>query len=176
MTFKPLKLSAGPLNKTTVSATYIEHPWLQRGAFALAACTALLFISGPAVSSNDARPLYSLGQTHIWLGAAVTILTAVVAFWLRYLKEREWLPDSFGNTGHKRVLRHDAHKGQKDDSVFEVKLDLVAHRETYISKPNAKRPRTSRPVRGSRHKCDSVEGTDIAFRMPPAQCRPMRSR
>jgi len=69
----------------------MENPWLRRYAVLLATCTALLVFSGPAVSSNDARPLYSLGQTHIWLGAAVGILTAGLAFWLRQLKEREWL-------------------------------------------------------------------------------------
>jgi len=69
----------------------MENPWLRGYAVLLATCTALLFFSGAAVSSNDARPLYSLGQTHIWLGAAVGILTAGLAFWLRRLKERKWL-------------------------------------------------------------------------------------
>jgi hypothetical protein len=57
----------------------VEDPWLHRYADLVAVCTALLFINGPAVSGNEARPLYSLGQSHMWLGAAVTILIAGLA-------------------------------------------------------------------------------------------------
>jgi len=53
---------------------------LHRLAILLAVAGTSLFITGPAVSSNDARPLYSLGQTHIWLGGVVFVLTAVIAF------------------------------------------------------------------------------------------------
>ena len=74
-----------------MSAALTENPWLHRYAVFLAACTALLFVNGPAVSSNDARPLYSLGQTHIWLGAAVIVLTAGMAVWVWRREEREWL-------------------------------------------------------------------------------------
>jgi heme A synthase len=69
----------------------METSWLHRYSVLLATCTAFLFFTGPAVSSNEARPLYSLGQTHIWLGTAVGIFTAGLAIWLWRLKKRSWL-------------------------------------------------------------------------------------
>jgi heme A synthase len=74
-----------------MGGTRTEHPPIRLAAMALAACTAWLFVSGPAVTSNDARPLYSLGQTHIWAGVAVSILTAALAVWLWRIKERKLL-------------------------------------------------------------------------------------
>ncbi|HME08879.1 MAG TPA: hypothetical protein VKG25_17605 [Bryobacteraceae bacterium] len=64
---------------------------MRRYAIVVATCTALLFVTGPAVSGNEARPLYTLGQCHIWLGAVVGVLTAGLAVWLWRLKERAWL-------------------------------------------------------------------------------------
>lgn len=64
---------------------------MRRYAIAVATCTALLFVTGPAVSSNEARPLYSLGQCHAWLGTLVGVLTAGLGVWLWRLKERAWL-------------------------------------------------------------------------------------
>jgi hypothetical protein len=69
----------------------MENPWLHRYAVLVAVCTALLFITGTAVTSNEERPLYSLGQGHMWLGVAVTILMVVLVTWLSRLKERAWL-------------------------------------------------------------------------------------
>jgi heme A synthase len=66
----------------------MENPWLRRYAVLVAVCTALLIITGPAVSSNEVRPLYSLGQSHAWLGATVTTLMAGLVIWLTRLKER----------------------------------------------------------------------------------------
>ncbi len=68
-----------------------ENPWLHRYAVLVAASTAVLFINGPAVSGNDARPLYSLGRTHLWLGPLETILMAGLAVWLSRTEERAWL-------------------------------------------------------------------------------------
>src|ERR1700682_1835313 len=65
--------------------------WLHRYAVVVAVCTALLIITGPAVSTNEARPLYFLGQIHELLGAAVSILMAGLAIWLTRLKEQIWL-------------------------------------------------------------------------------------
>jgi heme A synthase len=48
-------------------------------------------ITGPAVTSSEVRPLYSLGQSHNWLGAAVSILVVGQVIWLSRLKERTWL-------------------------------------------------------------------------------------
>src|SRR3984893_2535084 len=69
----------------------MENPWLHRYAVLAAACTALLFITGSVVSTSEERPLYSLGQTHAWLGAAVTILMARLPIWLSRFKELGWL-------------------------------------------------------------------------------------
>jgi len=69
----------------------MENPSLHRYAVLAAACTALLFITGPVVSTSEERPLYSLGQGHAWLGAAVTILMAGLLIWLSRLKEPVWL-------------------------------------------------------------------------------------
>jgi len=65
-----------------VNTNRAENPWLHRYAVLVAACTSLLFINGPAVTSNEARPLYTLGQSHVWLGVVVSILMAGLAVWL----------------------------------------------------------------------------------------------
>lgn len=67
------------------------NPWLHRYAVVVAACSALLFITGPVVSSSEYRPLYALGQTHAWLGTAVTVLVIVLVIWLFRAKEAVWL-------------------------------------------------------------------------------------
>jgi heme A synthase len=69
----------------------MENPWPHRYAILVAVCTALLFITGPVVTSKAERPLYSLGLTHAWMGTAVTILMAGLAFWLSRSKEPSWL-------------------------------------------------------------------------------------
>jgi len=60
----------------------MENPWLHRYAVLVAGCTALLFLNGPVVAPSEERPLYSLGQTHAWLGAAVTILMTGLLIWV----------------------------------------------------------------------------------------------
>jgi hypothetical protein len=69
----------------------MENPWLHRYAVLVTVCIALLFITGPVVTTNDQRPLYSLGQTHAWLGALVTILMAGLVIWMSRVKEPAWL-------------------------------------------------------------------------------------
>lgn len=69
----------------------MENPWLHRYAVLVAACSALLFITGPVVSTNEDRPLYALGQTHAWLGALVTILMAGLVIWMSRTKAPAWL-------------------------------------------------------------------------------------
>jgi heme A synthase len=69
----------------------MENPWLQRYAVLVAACSALLFITGPVVSTNEDRPLYALGQTHAWLGALVTIVMAGLMIWMLRTKAPAWL-------------------------------------------------------------------------------------
>ena len=64
---------------------------MHRYAVLVAGCTALLFLNGPVVTPGEERPLYSLGQTHAWLGAAVTMLMAGLLLWLLRLKTPAWL-------------------------------------------------------------------------------------
>lgn len=93
-TFKLRRPGAGLPNETIMGDTTMENPWLRGYAVLLATCTALLFITGPAVSINQARPLYSLGQTQIWLAAVVGVPTAGLAFWLGGLASSRlrWVP------------------------------------------------------------------------------------
>jgi hypothetical protein len=68
----------------------MENPWLHRYTVLVSVCSALLCVTGAVVSTNDQRPLYSLGQTHAWLGAAVTILMAGLVVWMGRVKEPAW--------------------------------------------------------------------------------------
>src|SRR5271170_6585388 len=68
----------------------MENPRLHRYAVLVAGCTVLLVITGPAVSSNEARPLYSLGQSHVWFGAIASALTVGLVR-LSRVKESAWL-------------------------------------------------------------------------------------
>jgi heme A synthase len=70
----------------------MENPWPHRYAVLVAACSVLLFVTGPVLSPDSQKPLYSLGETHGWLGALVTILAAGLAVWLSRSKEPVWLP------------------------------------------------------------------------------------
>ena len=47
--------------------------------------------TGPAVSSNEERPYYSWGQSHLWLGAAVAVLTVLLVILLPAAKPPVWL-------------------------------------------------------------------------------------
>jgi hypothetical protein len=69
----------------------MENSWLHRYAVLVTVCTGLLFITGPVVTTNDHRPLYSLSQTHSWSGAVVTILAAGLVIWMLRTKEPAWL-------------------------------------------------------------------------------------
>ena len=69
----------------------MEHRALHRCAVLTAACATLLFVTGPAVSSNEARPLYELGQWHVWLGETASILMVALAIWLLRSDLRGWL-------------------------------------------------------------------------------------
>lgn len=69
----------------------MKNAWLHRYAVLVAACSALLFITGPVVTTKDQRTLYSLVQTHARLGALVAILMAGLVIWIWRLKEQAWL-------------------------------------------------------------------------------------
>ena len=69
----------------------MENPWLHRYAALTTVSAGLLFITGPVVTTNGQRPLYSFGETHAWLGAGVTVLIVGLVIWMWRLKERAWL-------------------------------------------------------------------------------------
>ena len=55
---------------------------MHRYAILVVLLTAALLVTGPAVTSNENRPLYDLGQWHPWLGAALTLLVGGLAIGL----------------------------------------------------------------------------------------------
>ena len=68
-----------------------ERRWLHGCALVLAAISFLAIITGTVVSSNEERPLYGFGQTHIWIGVAAGALTLAVAILARTAHEPPWL-------------------------------------------------------------------------------------
>jgi heme A synthase len=69
----------------------MDNAWLHRYAILLAACSLLLVITGASVSGNAERPLYSLGQSHAIIGAAVGVLTIGLVIWLARVEKRTGL-------------------------------------------------------------------------------------
>ncbi len=65
--------------------------WLHRCAVLLSAISFLSVCTGTAVTSNEERPFYSVGQNHMWLGITAGILTIAVAVLIRSERERTWL-------------------------------------------------------------------------------------
>ena len=69
----------------------LGNPWPHRCAVLLAATAFLPVLTGTAVTANEERPFYSLGQTHIWLGAATAILTIGLVISVRAREQPLWL-------------------------------------------------------------------------------------
>ena len=61
----------------------MKNAWLHRCSVALATLSFLSVATGTAVTSSEERPYYSVGQTHVWLGAAVAVLTIALIIQLR---------------------------------------------------------------------------------------------
>jgi hypothetical protein len=68
----------------------MQSPWLHRSAVLLAVAAFLLALTGATVTSNEERPLYSVGQFHLWLGGCVAFLTSGVALGMR-ASQQPWL-------------------------------------------------------------------------------------
>lgn len=69
----------------------MTNPWPHRCSLLLVTVAFLSVCTGTAVTSNEERPYYSLGQTHAWLGAAVAILTIALAIAIQGSEKRAWL-------------------------------------------------------------------------------------
>src|SRR5215472_4128099 len=69
----------------------MRNRWLHRCAILLAAAAFLSVFTGAAVTSNEERPLYSVGQYHLWLSAGVTVLAIAAVLCMRSAGAGPWL-------------------------------------------------------------------------------------
>ena len=69
----------------------MQNIWLHRYALIIAVLTALLFLSGTVVTTNEDRPFYAEGQSHVWFGVVAGSLLVGLILWLWRTKERAWL-------------------------------------------------------------------------------------
>ncbi|MGA2877604.1 MAG: hypothetical protein ABSG13_01500 [Bryobacteraceae bacterium] len=69
----------------------IASQWLHRYAFLLAAAALVSIVTGAAFTTNEERPLYSLGQSHLMVGMAAGILTVGLVIWLLQTERRLWM-------------------------------------------------------------------------------------
>lgn len=69
----------------------MRNRWLQRCAILLAALAFLSVFTGAAVTTNEERPLYSVGQCHLWLSLGVTTLAIAAVLCMRSAGAGLWL-------------------------------------------------------------------------------------
>lgn len=69
----------------------MTNPWPHRCSLLLVTAAFLSMCTGTAVTSNEERPYYSLGQAHAWLGATVAIVTIALAIAIQGSEKRVWL-------------------------------------------------------------------------------------
>jgi hypothetical protein len=69
----------------------MRNGWLHRCAILLAAVALGSVFTGAAVTSNEERPLYSLGQCHLWLSAGVIVLAVAAVLSMRSAGAGLWL-------------------------------------------------------------------------------------
>jgi heme A synthase len=64
---------------------------VHRCAILLSGIVFLSLLSGTAVTTNEERPFYTLGQSHFWLGIVIAIVTVALVISIHVEKERLWL-------------------------------------------------------------------------------------
>jgi heme A synthase len=69
----------------------IGSRWLQGYAVLLAAAGLLCVVTGAAFSTNEERPLYSFGQSHLIIGMSTGVLTIGLVAWLLLAEKRLWI-------------------------------------------------------------------------------------
>jgi heme A synthase len=69
----------------------IGSRWLQRYAVLLAAASLLSVVTGAAFTTNEERPLYSFGQSHLIVGIFAGVLTIGLVTWLLLAEKRVWM-------------------------------------------------------------------------------------
>ena len=60
----------------------IGSRWLQRYAVLVAAAGLFSIVTGAAFTTNEERPFYSLGQSHLIVGMVAGVLTIGLVIWL----------------------------------------------------------------------------------------------
>lgn len=66
----------------------MKQRWLQLYAIVVAACTLTLIATGTFVTTNQERPLFSIGRIHPQVAMAVGIVTTGLVFWLLCAEKR----------------------------------------------------------------------------------------
>jgi heme A synthase len=69
----------------------IGNPWLQRYAVLLAAAGLFSIVTGAAFTTNEERPLYSFGQSHLIVGVFTGVLAIGLAIRLLLADKRAWM-------------------------------------------------------------------------------------
>ena len=69
----------------------IHSPWLRCCAVLLAAAALFAIITGAAFTTNEERPFYSFGQSHLMVGVSVAVLTISLVIWLLLTEKRVWI-------------------------------------------------------------------------------------
>jgi len=69
----------------------MRNRWLHRCAILMVAVALLSVFTGAAVTSNEERPLYSVGQWHVWLSAGVIVLAVAAMLCMRSAGAGLWV-------------------------------------------------------------------------------------
>jgi heme A synthase len=69
----------------------IGSRWVQRYAVLLAAAGLVSIVTGAAFSTNEERPFYSFGQSHLIVGVVAAILTIGLVIGLLRTEKRAWM-------------------------------------------------------------------------------------
>lgn len=69
----------------------IANRWLHRCAILLAAAGLVSVVTGAAFTTNEERPLYSFGQSHLTAGVVAGILTIGLVVWLLRTEKPIWM-------------------------------------------------------------------------------------
>jgi heme A synthase len=65
--------------------------WLQRYSVLLAATALFCVVSGAAFTTNEERPFYSFGQSHLLVGVFAGGLTVGLVIWVLRVEKRAWM-------------------------------------------------------------------------------------
>ncbi len=69
----------------------VDRRWLQRYAVLVAAAGLVSMVTGAAFTTNEERPFYSFGQSHLIVGVVAAILTIGLVIGLLRTEKRAWM-------------------------------------------------------------------------------------